>query len=366
MSDKADRDKGKSVGTYTLECRLGEGGMGELWLAQHPTLERPTVLKKLRRELAALPDLSERFEREARAAASVHHPNVVMVYDAFQWRSELYIAQEYVDGVNLRAALERCDRLPPRIAAAVALEVTRGLEAVHAKGMVHRDLKPANVMLGRGGEVKIVDFGIALESSAPSLTRAGVVLGTPEYMAPEQLLGDRVDARADLFALGSMLYETLRGAPPYPSPTSEESEQRLTRMRRERYLPLRKQRRDIPRVLARATRDCLRPKAAQRPASASELRARLERAVTNASAEAIRAELAAWLWERDIFERRANETVVRVAVPMAVNAPSVRRSFWVAAAVTAACLAAGVAAASAGVISFSDLPALLPPQLLGP
>jgi hypothetical protein len=312
--------KGKTIGCYALEEEIGAGGMGEVWLATHPVLLRPTVLKRLHRELAAVPEILERFEREARACAAVHHGNVVLVYDAFSWRGELYIAQEYIDGADLRTVLERTGRLPPRIAALIALEVARGLEAIHARGTVHRDLKPANVLLGRGGEVKIADFGIALESGSPALTRAGVVLGTPDYMAPEQLEGQRVDIRADLFALGALLYEMLTGAPPYVETQADrESEacSRLSRMRRERYMPLRKLRRDVPRSLARLVRWCLRSHASQRPQSTSELRTRLERCALRhfqqASSASLRAELAGWLWDRGVFRQRENETVVCLA-----------------------------------------------------
>ena len=186
------------------------------------SLERPAVLKRLRPELAASEDLVERFAREARAAAAIHHQNVVAVYDWISWRGEHYIAQEYVDGVDLRAALALAQRFPWRIAALVALELARGLEAIHARGMVHRDLKPANVLLGRNGDVKIADFGIALDATSDGLTRPGTTIGSPPYIAPEQLLGERVDARGDLFGLGVVLYELLAGAPPYREPAGRD------------------------------------------------------------------------------------------------------------------------------------------------
>ena len=353
-------DKGKSVGAYTVESRIGEGGMGEVWLSRHPTLERLTVLKKLRKDLAGMSEIAERFAREARAAAAVHHPNVVMVYDAFTWRSDLYIALEYVDGVDLRTALQRGGRLPVRIAAGIALELARGLEAIHARGMVHRDLKPANALLGRAGEVKIADFGIALESSGPALTRAGVVLGTPEYMAPEQLQGDRVDARADVFALSCILYELLTGWTPYPEGGDEDSDTRLTRMRKERYEAVRRRRRDVPRALARLIRDGLRSRSAQRIASSTLLRERLERQLDHPTSDALRAELSAYLWEQNVFERRDNETVLRVVTPLPKRRSKLRRrAAWIAAGLSAAGIAAAAAAAT-GWISFQRAWMLVP------
>jgi eukaryotic-like serine/threonine-protein kinase len=353
-------DKVKSVGPYTVESQIGEGGMGEVWLARHPTLERLTVLKKLRRELSALPEISERFAREARAAAGIHHPNVVVVYDAFTWRSDLYIALEYVDGVDLRGALQRGGRLPVRIAVGVALELARGLEAIHARGMVHRDLKPANALLGRAGEVKIADFGIALESNAPALTKSGVVLGTPEYMAPEQLQGERVDARADVFALCCLLYEMLTGWTPYPEPRDEDTETRLTRMRKERYEPLRRRRSDVPRALARLVREGLRTKASSRISSAAALRLRLERFLGAPTSDTLRAELASHLWEHNVFERRDNETVLRIAAPIAPRSRRWRSAGWAVAGITAAALVGAAAAASAGWISFEPWILLVP------
>ena len=208
----------RTIGNFSIERELGSGGMGVVLLGRHQSLDRPAVLKRLRPDLSASEDLVERFAREARSAASIHHQNVVAVYDWISWRGEHYIAQEYVDGVDLREALGHAQRFPWRLAALVALELARGLEAIHARGMVHRDLKPANVLLGRNGDVKIADFGIAIDATSDGLTRPGTTIGSPPYIAPEQLLGERVDARGDLFGLGVVLYELLTGAPPYREP----------------------------------------------------------------------------------------------------------------------------------------------------
>ena len=206
----------RTIGSFAIERELGSGGMGVVLLGRHATLERRAVLKRLRPEFAQSDELVERFAREARAAAAVHHQNVVAVYDWISWRGEHYIAQEYVDGVDLRAALARVGRFPWRIAALIALELARGLEAIHARAMVHRDLKPANVLIERSGRVVITDFGIArgLQSSDATLQTGGL-LGTPAYMAPEQIAGELVDARADLYSLGCILYELLTGQRPF-------------------------------------------------------------------------------------------------------------------------------------------------------
>ncbi|HJO22039.1 MAG: serine/threonine-protein kinase [Myxococcota bacterium] len=173
-----------------------------------------------------------------RPTGAIHHPNVVAVYDCFEWRGQPFISQEYVEGVDLASALESTRRLPARAGALVALELARGLEEIHAHGIVHRDLKPGNVLLGRGGEVKIADFGVALDANAASLTRSGQALGTPAYMSPEQLRGERVDTRSDLFAYGVTLYELLAGIPPFRPSDDEESP--LGLMEKGRFAPLRR------------------------------------------------------------------------------------------------------------------------------
>jgi len=299
----------RTIGSFSIERELGSGGMGVVLLGRHATLERRAVLKRLRPELAVSDELVERFAREARAAAAVHHQNVVAVYDWIAWRGEHYIAQEYVDGVDLRAALAKVGRLPWRIAALVALDVARGLEAIHARGTVHRDLKPANVLLGRGGEVKIADFGIALESTADGLTRAGTTLGSPPYIAPEQLQGERSDARADLFSLGVVLYELLCGAPPFREPADGEDDSLLERISRGRFEPVRSAAPDTPRWLARCVHALLRAKPRRRPTSVQVVRRLLERHLDIFPAEG-RLELASWLWREGVFEVREGDTIV--------------------------------------------------------
>ena len=299
----------RTIGSFSIERELGSGGMGVVLLGRHATLERRAVLKRLRPELAVSEELVERFAREARAAAAVHHQNVVAVYDWISWRGEHYIAQEYVDGVDLRAALARVGRLPWRIAALVALDVARGLEAIHARGTVHRDLKPANVLLGRGGEVKIADFGVALESTADGLTRPGTTLGTPPYVAPEQLMGERSDTRADLFAFGVVLYELLTGAPPFREPGEDESDTLLERISRGRFEGVRRAAPDTPRWLVRCVHSLLRARPRRRPASVQIVRRLLERRLRMFPGEA-KLELASFLWREGVFEPREGDTIV--------------------------------------------------------
>jgi serine/threonine protein kinase len=299
----------RTIGSFAIERELGSGGMGVVLLGRHATLERRAVLKRLRPELAASDELVARFAREAKAAAAVHHQNVVAVYDWIAWRGDHYIAQEFVDGVDLRAALAQVGRFPWRIAALLALEIARGLEAIHARATVHRDLKPANVLLGRSGEVKIADFGIALDRTGDGLTRPGTALGSPPYVAPEQLLGERADARSDLFALGVVLYELLAGAPPFREPAEGEEDTLLERIQRGRFPNLTRAAPGTPRWLARLAHALLRARPRRRPAAAQLVRRQLERRLGAFPAE-VRLELAGWLWQEGVFQPREGDTVV--------------------------------------------------------
>ena len=224
----------KLAGYEVLE-EIGQGGMGIIYLARQPSLERLVVLKKIRRDLLAEESMVDRFKREARAAAAVQHQNVVAVHDCFSVRGDHYIAQEFVDGKDLKTILSETVRLDPEIAGLVALEVARGLEEIHARGIVHRDLKPANILIGRGGETKIADFGIALGGGVSDLTRPGILVGSVPYMSPEQMFGQRVDHRSDLFSFGIMLYEMLTGLPPYARPTGEDLVPLIDAVRRQRF-----------------------------------------------------------------------------------------------------------------------------------
>jgi len=362
--------EGKRIAGYVLERPIGSGGMGEVWLAQHEVLGRPTVLKKLKKELASVDEIVTRFEREARTASHLHERQIVSVYDAFRHRGELYIAQEYVEGADLRTILNRIEHLPPRLMAFIALELARALEAIHRAGTVHRDLKPSNLLVSREGDVKVADFGIALEQSGPDLTQLGAVIGTPAYMAPEQLCGERADPRSDLFAFGAICYEMLTGKPPYPDTQTHDApaapngaqdeatppprtdaaatESRLSRMQKERYLAPRRVRKEIPRRLARIVRSCLRTKPSRRIASAAELRFEFEAYTSRMDVTALRAELASYLWDRGVFVRRDDETVVRVSPPQLIRqrrSPTLRRV------AIAACLV--IAVASLGLVAYS-------------
>jgi serine/threonine-protein kinase len=203
-------------GRYELLETIGEGGFAVTWRAWDTRLERAVALKLLRPQYASDERFVVRFVREARAAASVSHPNVVRLYDFGQeWRA-VYLAMQYVQGQTLRDLLRRFPGgMPERDAVGLIAPVLRGLSAIHAAGIVHRDVKPDNVLIDRDGDVLITDFGIALLTDSTRLTAADTTFGTAAYMAPEQGRGEPVSAATDLYATGVMLFEMLTGRLPF-------------------------------------------------------------------------------------------------------------------------------------------------------
>ena len=206
-------------GRYRLESKLGSGGMSTVYLARDETLERSVAVKVLHQEISDQPDQIERFRREARTVAQLSHPNVVAVIDAGEDGGHPYIVFEYVDGETLKQRIERAGPLPVDEATAYAIEIGRGLSAAHSRRLVHRDLKPQNVLIDSEGRAKVTDFGIARSLEADGLTQTGRVLGTTDYVSPEQAMGRGVDARTDIYSLGVLLYEMLTGEVPFTAET---------------------------------------------------------------------------------------------------------------------------------------------------
>jgi predicted Ser/Thr protein kinase len=209
---------GSRLGPYTVGEILGQGGMGAVYRAEHSSLRRTVALKVLPRGLARDPEFAERFRREAQALARLHHPNIVAVYDMGQEGDLCYFAMEHVDGTNLRTVL-RSGGLTARQALHLVPKLCDALEYAHAQGVIHRDIKPENILIGKDGEPRIADFGLARlvrgDGPAGTLTETRAVMGTPDYMAPEQRASTHdVDPRADIFSLGVVLYEMLTGQLP--------------------------------------------------------------------------------------------------------------------------------------------------------
>jgi len=203
-------------GRYRLVRSLGEGGMASVFLAEDPVLRRPVALKRLKRELGAQPDWVRRFHGEATSVARLGNPHVVQVFDLGRDHEEDFLVMELVEGIPLGALLERHDGpLPPDAAAAIAFQAASGLAAAHEAAVVHRDVKPDNILIRRDGTAKVADFGIARLTEEISRTMTGTVMGSPLYMAPEQVEGKTPTGALDVFALGGVLYRMLAGRTPF-------------------------------------------------------------------------------------------------------------------------------------------------------
>jgi serine/threonine-protein kinase len=222
---------------YHIETKLGEGGMGTVYLAEHVKMGRKSAIKVMAHAMASDPEAIARFNREAANAARINHQHVCGIYDFGETDDGLiYLAMEYVEGEVLSDVLQRDERLPPHRAATILRQSADALQAAHDLGIVHRDLKPDNIMLarGRGGEdvVKVVDFGIAKAMKADEgqkVTKTGLVVGTPEYMSPEQISGDVLDGRSDIYSLALVFYRMVTGTLPFHADTAQEMMiQRLT------------------------------------------------------------------------------------------------------------------------------------------
>jgi len=212
----------RTIGRYRIQGTLGKGAMGTVYVAQDTELDRRVAVKVLDPQAASAEDgdFQERFLREARVAAGLNHPNLVAVYDVGEAAGleGPFIVMEMVDGESLRDLLARTGAMPPARAASVIRQAAEGLHHAHGKGIVHRDVKPSNLLVTRDGTVKVADFGIA-RPIASEMTQTGQLLGTPHYMAPEQITGDPVDARTDVFGLGVVLYQLLTGEKPFAGDT---------------------------------------------------------------------------------------------------------------------------------------------------
>ena len=205
----------QTVGRYEITGELGRGAMGVVYKALDPTIGRTVALKTMRLDVHGLDaqEMVRRFQNEARAAGVLNHPNIVTIYDAGEQDGIFYIAMEFIEGTTLHELLTEKRVLATDEVLQLTRQICRGLDYAHSNGIVHRDIKPANIMITGNGTVKIMDFGIA--KSGGQVTNTGQVLGTPNYMAPEQVKGRQLDGRSDLFSLGVILYEMLTGEKPF-------------------------------------------------------------------------------------------------------------------------------------------------------
>jgi len=207
----------RKLGRYEIVGELGKGAMGVVYCARDPLLDRTVAIKTINMALAQdeMKDYEARFYQEAKAAGGLNHPNIVIIYDIGKSGNIAYMAMELLHGRELKTLMTKATALPVAYTVDVAAQIAEGLGYAHEHGIVHRDVKPANIMIVRGEQVKITDFGIARMRSAIVQTQVGIVLGSPRYMSPEQVAGKRAEPRSDNFSLGVIVYEMLTGRPPF-------------------------------------------------------------------------------------------------------------------------------------------------------
>jgi hypothetical protein len=290
-------DRSHLAGRYHLEEPIASGGAAIVWRAFDENLSRSVAIKLLHPHHATDPTVVERFERESRAAAQLNHPNAVRIYDTGREDDLVYLVMEHVDGPSLRDVLKEWGPLDPLAVAALGEQVASALGEAHAHGLVHRDVKPANILLASDGTVKVTDFGIAkaLSGADATLTNPGTVVGTAAYVAPEQLEDAQVDARADIYALGVVLYECLTGKPAFSGDTpTATAAMRLTY----ELMPPRQLRSDVPRVLDDVVVRATRRDRAERFTDGSAMAATLAAMVPHKPSEVT----AALVGDRDVDE----------------------------------------------------------------
>ncbi len=198
-------------GRYEIMKLLGEGGMGAVYKARDTEVDRLVALKVIRPELGRSPEVLQRFKQELVVARQITHKNVVRIYDLGDADGVKFITMEYVDGEDLKSILSKTKKLPPAEAVSIMQQICRALDACHSEGVIHRDLKPSNVMRDKQGKVLVMDFGLARSVQTSGLTQTGMVMGTLEYMSPEQAKGQELGSTSDIYAAGLIFYELLTG-----------------------------------------------------------------------------------------------------------------------------------------------------------
>jgi len=266
---------GTSIGSrYEIIRLLGQGGMGAVYQAHDKELERQVAIKVIRADMAANPEILQRFKQELILARQITHKNVIRIFDLGQADGIKFITMEYIEGENLQGVLRRKKKLEPAEAANILAQVCRALEAAHNEGVIHRDLKPQNIMLDKSGRAYVMDFGIARSMLGSGMTQTGALIGTPDYMSPEQAKGQTLDARSDLFSIGIIFYEMLSGQVPFDADTTMG---KLWKRTNEPARPLDELDKTIPRPLSDIVRKCLEIDPQKRFASAGELLHQIEK-----------------------------------------------------------------------------------------
>ena len=289
---------------YQLLDEIGAGGMATVYKAIQKSLDRPVAIKQLKRSYHSDSQLVKRFERESRVAASLQHENIVHIYDYWK-RPNFAIVMEYVDGTDLAEIIEKTGPLPVDVGIMIAIQVCNALDYAHMRGLVHRDIKPSNIMIKRNGEVKLMDFGIAHTRHLDALTIPGTLIGTPAYMSPEQILGQPLDVRSDIFSFGIVLYEMFTGVKPF---VDDETRAVTAKILKDRFRAPRRVNSAIPCALQRIIKKCLKKKPQRRYDSMLDVEKRLgKRLAGRTTKPASLQRIADYLVSKNVFEA-ASET----------------------------------------------------------
>jgi eukaryotic-like serine/threonine-protein kinase len=307
------------IGNCRVIEEIGSGGMAVIYKAVQESLNRTVAIKALKASVAQDSQFAIRFEREALSVSSLQHENIIHIYDFHRIGGSLYIVMEFVEGIDLYDLLDKCAILPSEVAAIVALQVARGLDYAHYRGVIHRDIKPANIMIGKHGGVKLMDFGIARDQAFGDLTETGTGLGTPSYMSPEQILGDKLDFRSDMFSLGIVMYQMLCGRKPF---IEDEHKSVMHKIRLEKYPAPRKFNPQIPGELERIMARCLEKRKEDRYKSTQDLVLALERFIAKRVEINYHARLVLFLRDQKVISDEEADAQLHPAVAGGYKYPS--------------------------------------------
>ena len=337
------------IGNCRIVEEIGSGGMAVIYKAVQESLNRTVAVKALKASVAQDSQFAIRFEREALSVSSLQHENIIHIYDFHKVGGALFIVMEFVEGIDLYDLLEKCPILPPEAAAIIALQVARGLDYAHYRGIIHRDIKPANIMIGTHGGVKRMDFGIARDQAFGDLTETGTGLGTPSYMSPEQILGDKLDYRSDIFSLGIVLYQMVCGRKPF---IEDEHKSVMHKIRLEKYPNPRRLNPQIPRELERILARCMEKRKEDRYKSTQDLVLALERFVSKRVEMNYHARLVLFLKDQRVITPEEADAQLHPAVAGGYKTPSLPGPLGWAGMKRLASVQAGILGAMAIVLAF--------------
>jgi len=304
------------IGNCQVVQEIGSGGMATVYKAIQEPLGRTVAIKVLKPAIVQDTQFSQRFEREAMFMASLQQENIIHVHDFIKEHGTMSIIMEYVHGIDLYDLLERAPRLPVEVASIIALQIARALDYAHFRGIIHRDIKPANIMISHHGEVKLMDFGIARDETLSDLTEAGTGLGTPSYMSPEQILGDKLDFRSDIFSLGIVLYQMVTGRKPF---TEDNSQTVMQKIRLEKYTSARRLNAAVPRHLERILARCMEKMPANRYATTQALIDDLGEFLSSRTSMNYNARLVLYLRDIGVLNNEEADQILAVGTPRALK-----------------------------------------------